>query len=104
MAAKMAAGIKLKREELDLSKTDLAKAVGVSPTAVWNWEENDSRPRKNVLREIARVLGVSHDYILTRLYFKRQFFYEQQPDQAPAETIRLAELRRATLMACPHRA
>lgn len=51
--------IKRFRELAGLSKSDLARRVGVSPTAVHNWEENGVMPRTEVMFRLEKALEVS---------------------------------------------
>ena len=53
------------REARGLIPSQLAKLVGVTPTAVWNWEKNGITPRRPALEQIAKVLGVSPSFLLT---------------------------------------
>lgn len=48
-----------------MSASELARLVGVTPTAVWNWEKNGISPRSLILKKIAKVLGVSDEFLLT---------------------------------------
>ena len=57
-ARNVGAQIKHFRELAGLSKSDLARRVGVSPTAVHNWEENGVMPRMEVLFTLEKVLEV----------------------------------------------
>lgn len=41
-----------------LSRIEFAKEVGVSSTAVWQWETNKRKVRPSHLRKIAEVLSV----------------------------------------------
>lgn len=51
--------IKHFRELAGLSKSELARRVGVSPTAVHNWEENGVLPRIDVTHALGEALEVS---------------------------------------------
>ena len=51
--------IKHFRELAGLSKSELARRVGVSPTAVHNWEENGVLPRMDVTHALGEALEVS---------------------------------------------
>jgi transcriptional regulator with XRE-family HTH domain len=51
--------IKHFRNLAGLSKSDLARRVGVSPTAVHNWEENGVIPRMEVTHALGEALEVS---------------------------------------------
>ena len=57
--------IKHFRELAGLSKSDLARRVGVSPTAVHNWEENGVMPRMEVMLELEKALEVSWTQLMT---------------------------------------
>ena len=47
------------RELAGLSKSELARRVGVSPTAVHNWEENGTVPRIDLSHALSEALEVS---------------------------------------------
>jgi transcriptional regulator with XRE-family HTH domain len=51
--------IKHFRELAGLSKSELARRVNVSPTAVHNWEENGVIPRIDVSHRLTEALEVS---------------------------------------------
>ena len=57
-AERLGARIKRYRELAGLSKSELARRVRVSPTAVHNWEENGVNPGMASVMEIADVLGM----------------------------------------------
>lgn len=56
--------IKELREKRGISASEFARLVGVTPTAVWNWEKNSITPRRPALESIAKVLGVTTDFLL----------------------------------------
>lgn len=58
-AARVGANIKRFRELAELSKSELARRIGVSPTAVNNWEENGVIPRMEMMLKLEKVLEVS---------------------------------------------
>jgi transcriptional regulator with XRE-family HTH domain len=53
------------RQSRGLSQADLAAALRVSLTSVYNWEANGAHPRPQMLGSIADVLGVTSNYLLT---------------------------------------
>ncbi len=53
------------REAAGLSKTELAKAVGVSQPTVTDWENGSMKPRGENLLRISRVLNVSPEWLAT---------------------------------------
>jgi transcriptional regulator with XRE-family HTH domain len=65
MSKKLSARIRELREARGLSASDLARSVGVTPTAVWNWEKNGIKPRSDALAAISDALGVTTNYLLT---------------------------------------
>lgn len=58
-AALVGGRIKRFRELAGLSKSDLARRVGVSPTAVHNWEENGMIPRMETAFALEKALEVN---------------------------------------------
>jgi transcriptional regulator with XRE-family HTH domain len=57
--------IKHFRELAGLSKSELARRVRVSPTAVHNWEENGVMPRMAVMLELEKALEVRWTQLMT---------------------------------------
>jgi transcriptional regulator with XRE-family HTH domain len=57
-ARRVGGQIKHFRELAGLSKSDLARRVGVSPTAVNNWEEQGVMPRMEVMLKLEKALEV----------------------------------------------
>ena len=51
------------RENRRLSKTALAKRVGVSTTCVWNWEEGNTEPRPENLAALSKALNAPVPYL-----------------------------------------
>jgi transcriptional regulator with XRE-family HTH domain len=58
-----AARLRDMRSERGLSKSGLARAVGVSTTCVWNWEEGNTNPRPAALGRIATALATTEAYL-----------------------------------------
>lgn len=54
-----------------ITSAELARRVGVTPTAVYNWEIG-SKPRPESLAKIARELDTTIEYILTGLNGSRE--------------------------------
>jgi len=67
MAAKPSVGSRIEetRKARGMAKCQLSKLVKVSPTAVWNWEENGVMPRPRTITAIAKALGVTETFLLT---------------------------------------
>ena len=67
MASKNGLGKRIKeiRAERGMSQSALANLLGVTPTAVWNWEANGIQPRPPMLASIAKALGVTPTFLLT---------------------------------------
>lgn len=64
-ARRVGGQIKHFRELAGLSKSELARRVGVSPTAVHNWEENGVKPRLEVMLKLEKALEVSWTQLMT---------------------------------------
>jgi transcriptional regulator with XRE-family HTH domain len=47
-----------------VNASELARRAGVTPTAVWNWQQGNTTPRPQALSAIAKALSVSEDYLL----------------------------------------
>ena len=52
------------RETAGLSQRKLAKTIGVSFSAVQNWEKNKTNPDGEVIIRLAKFFNVSANYIL----------------------------------------
>jgi transcriptional regulator with XRE-family HTH domain len=46
-----------------ISVTSMSKLLGVSTTAIWNWESKDRSPRPEILSKVADALGVPERYL-----------------------------------------
>jgi DNA-binding XRE family transcriptional regulator len=53
------------REMQGLTRSQLAKAVGVTFAGVYNWEEEGRVPRMDTLSKLAEALGVSAHFLMT---------------------------------------
>ncbi len=51
------------REDAGLTQLQLANKIGVTPSAVYNWERGRNEPKASQLRTMARLFGVSMDMI-----------------------------------------
>ena len=56
--------IRAQREKLGLKQQDIANALQVSPQAVSKWERGENGPDLAILGPLARLLGVSADWLL----------------------------------------
>ncbi len=52
------------REGAGMTQLDLAFAIDVTATTVYNWEKGRAEPRATQLRAMAKLFGVSMDAIL----------------------------------------
>jgi transcriptional regulator with XRE-family HTH domain len=58
-AGRFAIRLRKLREDAGLSVIEVAEAMGVTPTTVYDWESTKSQPQISQLPQIAGVLGVS---------------------------------------------
>ena len=56
--------IRLQREKRGLKQQDIAHALQVSPQAVSKWERGENAPDISLLGPLARLLGISTDWLL----------------------------------------
>ena len=56
--------LRTQRERLGLKQNDVANALQVSPQAVSKWERGENCPDIATLGPLARLLGVSTDWLL----------------------------------------
>lgn len=66
--------IRTRREKLGLKQQDLANSLGISPQAVSKWERGENAPDVTVLVPLARLLGVSVDWLLSGQETPRDVF------------------------------
>jgi transcriptional regulator with XRE-family HTH domain len=50
--------LKKKMDEKRITQSVLARRLGVTSAAIWNWEQGNSFPREMALSRLAKVLGV----------------------------------------------
>lgn len=55
--------IKEAREQLRLTQTELGKKVGVTGSAITNYEKETSHPKEQVIYKLMEVLGVDANYL-----------------------------------------
>jgi transcriptional regulator with XRE-family HTH domain len=51
------------REARKMSQSELAKRVGLTSAAIWNWETKGRVPRPQALAKVAKALNVSEQYL-----------------------------------------
>jgi transcriptional regulator with XRE-family HTH domain len=56
--------IRARREKRGLKQLDVANALDISPQAVSKWERGENAPDVATLAPLARLLGVSVDWLL----------------------------------------
>lgn len=56
--------IRRARETAGLGQAEFARKIGVTPTNVWKWEMGHRDPKLRRLVDIAKLLGVSVDWLL----------------------------------------
>ena len=51
------------RINANLTQSEFAKALGVSPATIYNWEAGKTEPNISQLRAISELSGIPFDYI-----------------------------------------
>lgn len=64
MRVKLSENIKKFRKERKMTQEQLAEAMGVSVSAVYKWESNQSTPEINLILEMADLFNTSTDVLL----------------------------------------
>ena len=64
MRVKLSENIKMFRKERKMTQEQLAEAMGVSISAVYKWESNQSMPEINLILEMADLFNTSTDVLL----------------------------------------
>lgn len=70
------------REHKGLNQSELARAMGVTPQAVQNWESGKASPRGTRLTELAKVLGVPVQELLVGPVRQGSHHCENETDPA----------------------
>lgn len=52
------------REQVGIKAERAAAELNVSITTLFNWERGDTKPNSDNIREMAKLYGVSTDYLL----------------------------------------
>ena len=79
--------MRLRREELQLSRASLAEMLGVSPSAISNYENGVSSPKEEVLLRLFDALQIDPNY-LYRDSFRARSFVCSHEEQALIEAYR----------------
>lgn len=64
MSKEIGKRIKLLRKKKGLKQDELAAAIGLSPSAVSNYEQGTREPKEDTLKALVEVLDSTPDYIL----------------------------------------
>lgn len=101
-ARRVGANIKRFRELAGLSKSELARQVKVSPTAVNNWEENGVMPRAELMFDLGKALEVNFVQLMGRGVALNPVTAEDgepspQPDMSRGERLDQFKLQIAAL-------
>lgn len=56
--------IKAKRLESGMTAADLARTIGVTPGAVWLWEQGINTPKAGTLAKLSKIFGCSMEDLL----------------------------------------
>lgn len=59
------------RTEAGLTQLQLANKLGVTPSAVYNWERGKNEPSATNLRDLARALGVAMEEIDLEVWYAK---------------------------------
>jgi transcriptional regulator with XRE-family HTH domain len=77
------------RESKKISQSELAKLVGLSPAAIWNWESKGRVPRRKTLAKVADALKVSQEFLAEGNEAKDTLSSEISSDGARGDVARI---------------
>ncbi len=60
------------REKKELTQAELARQLGVTPAAVSKWENGSSKPRVEILFQLAEILGVKTEELMAGHYIVQE--------------------------------
>lgn len=66
------------RQPFSVSQAELARKVGVRPTALSQWKTGKTRPTPDNLRRLSTVTGVSYEILLDALLIDMGYRQEQR--------------------------
>jgi transcriptional regulator with XRE-family HTH domain len=96
LSRSISARIKAAREARGLSASQLSRAVGVTPAAVWFWEKKGISPDNPSVYRIAKALGVSTPFLLSGKEKVTEIELTYQPIVASIVEDARARIARAT--------
>lgn len=67
--------IKKERENLGLSREDLAKKLGVSYSAIAMYEQGNREPNNELILEMCKIFDCTADYLIGNSQYKNEFDY-----------------------------
>ena len=65
------------REKRGLTQADIASLIGVTPAAVSKWENGSSKPRVEVLFQLAEILGVRPEELMAGHYIEEKYLDDE---------------------------
>lgn len=87
------ARIREAREQVGFSQAQLARALGITRSACSQWEASDgTAPRRERLEQIARLLGVSYEWLATGRSTVEPGVLESSPGYASSLTAEQREM------------
>lgn len=90
LRAAVAQNLQALRRQAGMTQASLAEKLNYTDKAVSKWERGESLPDVAVLRDIARLFGVSVDYLLT-------LEHESEAEPVPLQTRRRRMSNRASI-------
>lgn len=82
--------LRARRIECGLSKSGLAREVGVTGTCVWNWEQGNTYPRPEIRATLARALRTTWTFLETGLAQGTESDPALGQEKAPPESLPFA--------------
>ena len=82
--------IKQLRESKNYSQEELADLLKVHSVTISKWESGTQEPRAKRLNELAKIFGVSNEYLLDDMSIMREAPYEKDRDEGAENKLGLS--------------
>ena len=81
------------RDRLGLKDADIAREAGITKSTFSDWKNGRSCPKDEKLRKIAKVLGVTVDYLKTGEEEQPVYYFNDETAKAAQEIFENKDLR-----------
>jgi transcriptional regulator with XRE-family HTH domain len=80
--AAFSARLRETREARGITRKELAEQLNVTPSSVWNWENQYAQPKPETLAHIASIFGVTEGFLRNGADANRDETIESEPSES----------------------